>query len=427
MSITVTRSVRGLAAIVMAVMAFAAGCSKKTVSYDSLEAEGQTEATVRRQYSEFFDLLTQVTETAEPDSILLNRMFDATDVVVHAITDFPGTLESRLALDALSYGAKTVANAQSFRKPVVREYWRVGLMEPILIKSRVYVRNDRHNESSQVQLVKAIQRGAGSRVTDDMLLDLIPLVGPVPSDSLLAICEADTLALRRIHDLLLYSRSLQEIGPPLWMATGDWLMVVDVDGSRPGFYGLRTRMIDSLLYVTFRDFSPGTVYEKVCRDSLPPASADQDAWLKRATAWLDSLTIDAEFASSAQTSGLPLYDAHNIYNDYMIAAYGDSVKKQFDLIIKRQAFTPNSFQFAGVDSIDVVFDVDQITQPGEPITLLNAHRYLGGSMSNGQYVPPKSSDGHAYIMPLGRHDPAILQRLIDARRPIINVNTTTVQ
>ena len=415
-----------LAATSLLVVALFAGCSRdrETLSYDDLEAKGGTASAVHQRYGKLFDSLTKLTETDEPDSLLLERVFVATDEVVNDIAEFPRTLNSRLALDALSYAASDLANSPALRKPVIRNYWRIGLLEPILIKSRVYIRGDRYNESSQLQLVKAIQRGAGSKVTDELLLELIPLVGPAPSDSLFAICAADSLALRRIHDLLLYSRSLQDIGPPLWMVTGDWLMVADIDGWPPAFYGLRTQMIDDLLYTTFREYSPGTVYEKVYRDSLPSAPAERDAWLKRAAACLDSLVIDADFATRAQGSGLPLYDAHNIYNDYMVAAYGDSVNKRFELVFKRQSLNQSSLQFTGIDSTGVVFELEQIVEPGIPVTVMNAHRYRGGSMNNGQYIPPQSGTGKAYLMPLGKHDPMKLQALLDAQQPVIQVNTT---
>lgn len=410
--------------LLLTAMAIFSGCSRDTVGYDELEAQGKTEAAVRKRYSDFFNALTRLASADEPDSLLLDRLYKATDDVVHGLNEFPGTVDSRLSLDALSYGAGIIVNSPVFRKPVVWNYWRIGLIEPILIKSRAYVKSDRHNESSQVQLVKAIQRGAGSRVTDDLLLELIPLVGPAPSESLFAICEADTLALRRIHDLLLYTRSLQEMGPPLWMVTGDWLMAVEIDGWPLSFYGFRPKMINNTLYAIFREFSPGTVYEKVYKDSLPADYTEQNAWLKRAAERLENLVFDRDFAIRVQSSGLPMYDAHNIYNDYMIAAEGDSINKCFNLFIKLQPLTISAFEYTGLDSLGVVFELEHIIEPGIPVTRLNAHRYKGGSMTNGRYTSAQSGRGYAYLMPLGRHNPAILQALIDANMPVIEVNSS---
>jgi hypothetical protein len=256
-----------------------------------------------------------------------------------------------------------------------------------------------------------------------MFLDLLPIFGTAPDSSLMRFAETDSLILRRIHDLVLYARSRQPAPPPYWLATGAWLMAVDIPGFFPGFFAFVPVIEGRDMYFATRMFEPGEVYERVFRDPAPRDPSENDAWIARASAAMNPLVCNDAFADSARTSGLPVFDAHYFFKDYLVVTDADSVKKEFMIILKRDKLTESGFEFIGADSIRVTFTLPQLSRPEGKVTTLRAERYLGASMLNGRVSPGNSGTGKAYLMALGEHSDAVLRKLQEASLPKISVNS----
>jgi len=403
------------------------GCARETASYYELESEGKVESIARKKYSGFFKTIKELgdfqetSQEAAPDSILLKKSAAATDRIIENMRPFPSTFQSRIALDALSYAARELLVLPGFSCPEVVNFWKNALLDPIFTKGREYYKTENTNASTQLQLVKALQRSIGTKATDDMLLDIIPIVGPVPSEKVIEVCENDSLVFRKIHNLLLYTRSFQKVGPPLWMVTGAWFLAVEVDEWPLSFFAIKTCMIDDQLYLTFKDFTQGDVYAAVFNDPIPTESSQMDVWLMRASGVMKSLTFNDFFAERVSASGLPTYDTHNYYNDYTLIATADSVKKEFRIIFKRDRFEESTFQFTGIDSIDVLFTESDIHPPSETITRLSATRYQSDSLLEGRFIPARKGQGTAYLMRMGIHDNNILTKIQKSKMPEISI------
>ena len=403
------------------------GCARETASYYELESEGKVESIARKKYSRFFKTIKELGDFQEAsqetalDSTLLKKSAAATDRIIEHMRPFPSTFQSRIALDALSYAARELLVLPGFSCPEVVNFWKNALLDPIFTKGREYYKTENTNASTQLQLVKALQRSIGTKATDDMLLDIIPIVGPGPSEKVMEVCENDSLVFKKIYNLLLYTRSFQKVGPPLWMVTGAWFLAVEVDEWPLSFFAIKTWMIDDQLYLTFKDFTQGDVYAAVFNDPIPTESSQMDVWLMRAGGVMKSLTLNDFFAERVSASGLPTYDTHNYYNDYTLIATADSVKKEFRVIFKRDRFEESAFQFTGIDSIDVLFTESDIRPPSETITSLSATRYQGDSLLGGRFIPARKGQGTAYLMRMGIHDNNILTKIQESMMPEIRI------
>lgn len=411
------------------VLAAGAGCSKKeTRSYDEIEKAGEIEKYVRSEYASFFKAVRKLGETygsgtAEADSVMIAETARMTDRVIEDMRPFPTTRESRLAFDALSYAAHDLTLLAGFDAMDVELFWRNALLDPIFTKGNEYVKSGKTNDSTLLQLVMSIKRGMGDKATGDMLLNVISIVGPNPSEQVMQVCKSDSLVFRKVLDLLVYSRSLQELGPPVWMMTGPWLVAVDIEGWPLSFYCLKPVIIGDAFYLTFRDYTLGDVYAAVYNDPVPRDGAETDAWLTRASSALDTLRINAEFAERVRKSSLVTYGAHNYFNDYLLSATADTVKMEFSVIFKREQVVEDTFQYAGVDSIAITFSQREIMSRAETVTPLMAMRYVGDTMVAGQYIPARRGEGMAFLMPMGVHDEEILRRIRESMLPEITVGT----
>jgi len=404
-------------------------CSKKeTRSYDELSSAGEIESLVRKEYADFFGAVRKVggavvPDTEGPDSTIIIDAARLTDGVIEDMRPFPSTLQSRISLDALSYAARDMSESPGFDNREVRFFWLNALLDPIFTKGSEYLKTGKANASTQVQIVTALKRGIGDKGTGDMLLDLISIVGPAPSDSVMSICESDTLVLKKVYDLLVYSRSLQEIGPPVWMMSGPWLVALDIEGWPLSFYCLKPLDLNNSYYLTFKDFTQGEIYAAAYDDPVPEESSQMDEWLSRASDVLDSLLFNDEFAERIRNAELPTYDTHNYYHDYLLAASADTVNTEFRVILKRDRVIENSFQYAGVDSIEIIFGQREILSRADTVTLLRALRYEGETMVAGRYLPARRGEGMAFLMPMGVHDEEILRRIRESMLPQITVGT----
>ena len=77
-------------------------------------------------------------------------------------------------------------------------------------------------------------------------------------------------------------------------------------------------------------------------------------------------------------SGMPTYDTHFFYNDFILGAETDSLKNKFIVIFKRDRIQENAFRFTGVDSIEVVFT--------EPLVFENGLSFLANKTEKGTAV-----------------------------------------
>ena len=406
----------------------ASGCSHETATYDELEEAGKVESIARKRYAGFFrsiqrlNNLQEASPGVESDSTLIHEVAASADRVLEDMRSFPTTLVSRIAFDAFSFAAHDLTVSPGFSREEAFYFWQNGLLDPIFTKARSYIGYKESNESTHYQLVKAIQRGIGIEARNDMLLDIIPIIGPAPSEKVMELCGSDSLALKKIHDLLIYTRSLQEVGPPLWMVTGAWFLAVDIKGLPLQFFCLKPLFLDESLYLTFRDYSPGEVYVDLFDDPASSETSQMDAWLSRASAAMDSLLFNDDFAEKILTSKLPTHETHNFFNDYLLITKADSVKKEFRIAFKREQFGEGAFQFAGVDSLDILFSIKEIVSQAETITPLTATQYQGDSLVGGRLIPAQESKGMAFIMPMGVHDENKLKALRESKLPTISVS-----
>jgi len=404
---------------------FTGGCSKEEVqTYDDLEAGGNVSSVVRKKYDDFFASISELGESATSggegaDSLLVSKVAGHTDGVIADMRPYPSTFDSRVALDALSYASHDLTVSSGFDDPEVRFFWRNALLDPLFTLAFEYMKTGVTNESTHTQLVKALQRAMGDKATDDMLLNAIRIVGPKPNDKIMEICESDSLVFRKVFDLVVYSRSLQEMGPPIWMMTGPWFVMLDIEGWPLSFYTLNPVDVNNAYYLAFRDYSQGEVYASVYDDPVPKDPAQMDNWLTRAAAAIDSFRQDKELPQKVLGCDLPTFDAHNYYHDYMISATADTAKREYKIILKRERVVQSGFQYAGVDSIEIQFGQREIMSRAETVTPLTAVRYEGETMVAGQLIPARRGEGLALLMPMGVHDEEIVRRYQKSLMPEI--------
>ncbi len=416
----------GFAAVLLTGIILFAGCSQKTGTYDELDKSGDVEKMVRRNYAAFFQAVQKLgssSVSATDDTVLVNRATLAAARVVAEVKEYPGTIQSRLALDALSYAARELTRSPGFARPTVSAFWESSLLDPIITKGREYMQSGNVNTSTHIQLVRALQRGMDTKASTRTFLDVLPVVGPAPSPEVMELAASDSLVLKRIHDLILYSRSLQAASPPDWMLTGPWFLAIDIPGFFPCFYSLIPVLIDRDQYLTLRMYEPGAVYERVYHDPVPDNPDAYRVWLNRAETAMNPLRIDRTFAEGVNRSGLPVLDAHYFFNDYFVNTEIDSVKKEFFIILKRPAVAESNLRYTGVDSISIVFTVPKIARPESLLTTLEASRYIGKTLTDGQVTPERIGSGKAWLMPLGAHSDSILRRLREESLPKISVGT----
>jgi len=404
-------------------------CSREMPSYDQLVKEGRLEDYVRKQYGDFFKAVHRLTQTPAstsgsiPDSTLIKRAAQQTDKVIADVLSFPETVNSRFAFDALSYAAQDLSVSGKAVGEMVSFFWENALIDPLLTRGLAQAKTDMSNESTHIQIIQALQRGMGDKATGEMLMRIIPIVGPTPSPAVMEVCKSDSLVFRKIHDLIIYSRSLQRYGPPLWMTTGKWLMALETEGWPVSFFCLEPIVADKSLYLAFREYDQGSFYAAVFDDPVPEDTDKTDAWLTRAAAVMGSLTIDEEIAKRITQCSLPTHNTHTFYNDYLIHTDADSVKKEFTVVLKRDKVYDSTFEFAGIDSITVNFTTAQIDKPDGLITRLAATRFQGPSMSGSRSNPGHTGTGTAYLVPLGTHDTEMLDKIRNDSQPEITVNT----
>jgi len=419
----------GLLLISVAVLLLAASCSKEISTYDELAGAGKVEQLARKKYTPFFKAMNRLVTTpdlegkAEQDSTVIKKAASETDRVMTAFRSFPETVDSRLAFDALSYAAHDIVASPSFSNKTVAFFWENALLDPLMIQGEKYAQAGNPNESTHLQIIKGLKRGIDGKGTGDMLVRIIPIVGPTPSTEIMEICREDSLVFRRIHDLIIYTRSLQQYGPPLWMTSGAWLMALELEGLPLSFFGFKPVIVDKALYLIFKGYNLGAVYAGAFDDPAPEDSVKMDAWLARASAVMNSLTIDDEFAKRVKTCSLSMFDAHNIFNDYLLITQADSVKKEFTIIIKRDRIRDNAFEFTGQDSLAVQFSTKQLVASDGVITRFAAVRVHGASMIGGRLIPGYRGEGTAYLMPMGEHNNDMIQTITKASMPEIKLNT----
>ncbi|MBN1293201.1 MAG: hypothetical protein JXB48_15290 [Candidatus Latescibacteria bacterium] len=408
---------------------FVNSCSKDIASYDQLVQEGRAEEIARKKYDGFFKAVNQLTHLQEfsdnthADSVLIKKAAEATDKVIADVRSFPQTVDSRLAFDALSYAANELSKSVNFVQTDVSTFWENALLDPLLVLGNEFVKSKKLNESAHLQIVTALQRGMGTKATSDMLVKIIPIVGPTPSHRVMEVCGTDSLVFKRIFDLIYYSRSLQAYGPPLWMTTGSWFVALKLDEWPVSFFCFKPVIADEALYLTFRNYDQGTVYASVFDDPIPKDPEKTDTWLVRAGAVMESFNIDDELAERISKCDLPVYNTHNYYNDYLIHTAADSVKKEFTIILKRERLHDSPFEFSGTDSITVQFTTAQIEKSEGLITKLAATRVMGAAMSGGRMVRARRGEGFAYLIPMGKHDDAMLRKIREDSLPEIKINT----
>ncbi len=412
---TVFLSATGLG---LAVILYLSGCSHKITSYDDLVSSGTLEQTAKNQYSGFFAAIDKIekaaaSDTASIDSTIILRAAQETDKLVAAIQDFPTTVNSRIAFDAISYAAGKLSVSPNFSRAQISTFWQNGLLVPLFGAGQQYVSTSIPLDSVHLQILKALQRGMGTRVNEQLIMDTMPIIGIMPSDKVMAFCNSDTLILKRIHDLIIYSRNLQETDPPLWLLSGNWLIGLQYPNAIPIFILLNPHITNGIAYLAFKTYRPGDLYAIVFDDSVPSDQTKWDAWIARANAVMNNLTFDDTFAQRVKQSTFSTAEAHYFNEDYLIHTSGDTLKREIYVSFVRNATRQGDEQFTGRDSIVVVFDEHQIAQSEGTITKLKSTRDIGTSMIAGTPLSPQSLTGTAYVMEVGQHDPEIVTQYRD--------------
>lgn len=403
----------------------ASACSRSSGTYGEIESRNAVESTVRAKYGDFFAAVKALDEAGAKggvDSVLIRRTASRTDRVIADARSFPKTVESRLALDALSYAARDLARSPGFARANVAGFWAGALLQPMLFIGNEFCRRGDDNPATRMQLVKALGRGVGDKATTDIYLQLLPIIGAAPDSTIMRAADADSLVFKHLHDLILYGRSLQPVPPPNWMLTGAWFLALDIPGFFPDFFGIVPVLDGRETYLTVCFFEPGEVYERVFRDPAPARDVEKEAWIARADAVMKTLSFDDARADSVRTSGLETYTAHYFFDDYLVYTGIDSVRKEFIITLKRPRIVegPKSI---GEDSIRVVFSLPKIKKPDGRVTVLELTRYQGETVAGNRRIPAKTGAGRAFLMPLGEHSSAMQRKLAQATMPKISVGT----
>ncbi|HDY89957.1 MAG TPA: hypothetical protein ENH82_17785 [bacterium] len=409
------------------------GCSNEISSYDEIEKSGKIESVAMENYAEFFKAVNQLGSLSEnsqetvPDSSHIKKATQLTVKLSEDIKQFPSTVQSRIALDALSYCAGNLAMSADFSIREVSEFWQYTLMKTLISTGQDFMKSADINESAHLQLLKAIHRGIGSNATEELVMDIIPIVGAAPSLKILEYCKTDTLVLKRIHDLILYTRSLQKVDPPVWMLSGAWFLAIEFEGWPTIFITLVPLMIDDVPYLTFKDNNMGEIYAAVFDDPVPTDKSKWESWLTRGNAIMSSLVFDNSIIERVRNSGLSTYDTHNFYHDYLLHTDVDTTKKEFYISFLRKKAQESAFEFTGMDSIAVIFNSSQIAKPDGDITTLTTTRTTGASMIGDQFFPGRSSESKAYLIQLGTHDNKLISAYQQKQTmPELEVETISV-
>ena len=407
-------------------------CSREIPSsYDEIEKNGRIESIARKNYSKFFQAIEKFeisfadSDETAPDSTLIKKASQLTDRLIEDIHPFPSTLESRIAIDALSYAANDLATSPGFNKREISNFWEYAFIKPLFSFAKNYMKANNINESAHLQLIKALRRSMSSKATDEMVVDCIFVVGVVPSKKVMEYCKTDTLVFKKIHDLLIYTRSLQKVDPPLWMLSGAWFLAIEFEGLPTIFISLVPSIIDDVPYLSFKDYTQGEVYSAVFDDPVPTDKSKWDAWLARANAVMSSLIFNSSIVERVNTSGLPTYDAHNFYDDYLFHSEIDTTKKVFCVSFVRKKDQIDTFQFTGMDSIAVILGASQFTNPDSDIIMLFASRNIGASMNDNQFFKGQAFIGNAYLMPLGAHDKNKIDEYQKIKMPEMEVKVSS--
>ena len=410
----------------------AMGCSPDIASYDDLANESGVEREARSRYGDLFtaverlDRAASTADDAPIDSVLVKRASREVDRVVEVIQDFPGTVASRVAFDAVSYAAAGLAVSPNLGHAQIEAFWENGLLVPLFVTGFKSVTEGTRNDSVHLQILKALQRGIGPAPTEQMLTDCMPILSVVPSEEIMEFCNADTLVFKKIHDLLIYARSLQEVDPPLWLLSGQWLLGLQFGEEVPIFIILVPHFVEGVPYLAFRDFRPGDVYAEVYDDPVPDDRTLWDSWLVRADAVLGGLAFDTAFAGRVKQSELPDGEAHYFFDDYLVQTTADSVKREIYLTFYRQRNQQGDFEYTGKDSITVVFDEPHIGQFDGQVTELAADRHIGASLVGGRRYARQDLTGTAYLMQIGEHDLAIPQAYLEQLRETLGTPEISV-
>lgn len=418
-------------AVSLSMIVLQSGCSHEISSYDEIEMDGKIESIVRKHYSGLFKAIKRFeissgkSEEEVPDSSLIKKAAQLTDKLIEDIRPFPSTLESRIALDALSYAANDLAKSPDFPRIEISEFWRNALLIPLFSFGYEFIKSGKTNESAHLQIIKAIHRGMSTKATEEMLIDSIPIVGVAPSQKVMEFCKTDTLFFKKIHDLILYTKSLQKYDPPIWMLSGSWFLTIEFNGLPTIFISLKPFIIDDVPYLSFMDYNQGEIYSAVFDDPIPSDNSKWDTWLVRANTIMSSLTLDNSFAERVRNSGLSTYDAHTFFDEYLLHTDADTTKKEFWISFMRNKVEESAFQFTGMDSIAVKFNSSQITKPDSDITKFPVTRVIGASMKGNQFYPSQTLEGTAYLMPLGTHDNTKIDEYQKAMMPKIEITTVS--
>ncbi len=415
--------------ITLLIIVLQSGCSQEISSYDEIETGGKIESIARKNYSGFFKAIKNIetssgkSEDAAPDSTIIKKAAQLTDKLIEDIRPFPSTLESRIALDALSYAANDLVKSSDFYRIEISEFWQNGLLIPLFTFGHEIIKSGKPNESAHLQVIKALHRGISTKATEQMLIDSISIVGVAPSQKVMEFCITDTLVFKKIHDLILYTRSLQKYDPPIWMLSGAWFLAIEFNSLPTIFIFLETYIIDDVPYLSFKDYNQGEVYSAVFDDPIPSDNSRWNAWLARANAIMSSLTFNNSLVERVRISGLSTYDAHNFFDEYLLHTDADTTKKEFWISFSRNRVEESAFQFSGMDSIAVKFSSSQVLNSDNYITLLSATRKIGASMQDNQFYPKQEFEGTAYLMPMGTHDSTKIDQYQKANMPEIEVKT----
>jgi len=410
---------------------FFSSCSHELTSYDEITTAGNIEDTARKKYSKFFKAIEKLevaygeSEVALQDSSLIVKVAQLTDKVIEDIQPFPTTVESRIALDALSYAGNDIANSPHFSSNELSNFWEYALVKPLFSLGHEFIKSDDINESAHLQIIKAFQRSMSSKTTDEMLVDCITMVGVVPSQKVMEFCDSDTLVFKKIHDLILYTRSLQTVDPPVWMLSGPWFLAIEFANWPTIFISLVPVMVNGVPYLTFKNFNRGKVYSALFDDPVPDEKSKWDSWLTRGNAVMNSLTYDTALIKRVRNCELPTYDAHNFFNEYLLHTELDTTRKEFLISFVRNKVQESAFSFTGMDSIAVVLDSLQIASfPGD-IVRFSSIRTLGATMQDDNFFRGRTLQGSAYLLPLGKHDKRTIEAYQKSRLPKMEVKAVS--
>lgn len=381
------------------------GCSSDISSYEELEKTGKTKSVAEKKYKKFFKTIKKLSllqEISLKDSLLVRTAEKLSREVRNDTSEFPSTIKSRIALDAVSFACEELNGSKILNKPEIYPFWRDSLFTTIYTTGRNFMEKGDINESAHLQVVKAVRRSIGSQVTDDTVLSILPIIGVSPSAELFKYCDSDTLFLKKIHDLIIYSRSLQKTDPPVWMLSGVWFAGVSLPMMSPIFISFVPNMIEGAPYISFKDYNLGEVYAEIFKDPVPKDESKWKEWLDRADKTLKSISYDSAFAKKVEDSSLPVYDAHNFFGNYLIHTDIDTLKKEFLLSLSKGKATGQDMSVAGSDSISFVFPERYLVKPDSIITPIKVTRITGSSVIQGQIIPASQVEGTAYFMPMGK-------------------------